>query len=204
MKNKNHQAKTMQESNDDIIKQFDQGIELISDPENNLTIQNSGDAITSLHSFWLGENCQVCAHTFRLGDTVFIDKNRQVFHNSALLPCAKEGQVAIEISHEISDFFEGLSETWPPPKNIPITRLEHGHELLAPKRGGFKRKTCAVCGHTFRLHDHVIICPCSPNDPKCMTAIHRDPIHGLHCYEAWNPGANKQEYCPVTQRKLNE
>jgi len=52
-----------------------------------------------------------------------------------------------------------------------------------------------------------VICPCSPLEPLCQTAIHRDLIHGLHCLEAWNPGVNqqgKQRYCPITSRKIDD
>lgn len=148
---------------------------------------------------------KVCMHTFRLGDEVHIaEDTRTVRHSSALLPCSHQAGVIHEPEHEMRAFFAGLDEAWPPPQHIPIVRLESGHPLLAPPYRGFHRSTCAVCGHTFRLHDHVLICPCSPNSPLCQTAIHRDTLHGLHCFEAWNPGTNRQDYCPVTSRKLNE
>lgn len=160
--------------------------------------------MTTLESQWLGKYCPTCSHSFRLGDQVMISEGGIIYHNADLLPCLKKKRVSAQTSHELNLFYKGLDESWPPPKNIKIVRLEHGHELLAEPKAGFKRHTCAVCGHTLRLFDHVVICPCSPNDPKCLTAIHRDPIHGLHCFEAWNPGANGQKYCPVTLRKLNE
>ncbi len=187
-----------------ILSAFNQGVTVASDPANDSAIQSGGEALTNLNSYWLGEYCPVCFHTFRLGDEVIISKDGKVRHNSPLLPCSQNKQVSLESSHETSTFFDGLYESWPPPKDISVVRLEQNHGLLAPPRAGFKRHSCAVCGHTLRLHDHVVICPCSPNEPKCLTAIHRDPIHGLHCFEAWNPGANKQEYCPVTSRKLDE
>ncbi len=187
-----------------IIDAFKQGIAIAVDPANDLAIQSSDEVVTTLDSHWLGEFCQVCSHSFRLGDEVMISNDGTVCHNSDLLPCSRKKRISNESSHEMSAFFDGLNESWPPPKNIQVVRLEHDHPLLAPPKAGFKRYVCTVCGHTLRLHDHVIICPCSPDKPKCMTAIHRDPIHGLHCFEAWNPGANKQEFCPVTSRKLNE
>jgi hypothetical protein len=183
---------------------FEQGIAVAMDPVNDYAIQRGGKAVTTLNSNWLHRFCPTCLHTFRLGDEVSIDKDGVVRHCSVLLPCVRGEEGIVEISKETSAFFAGLDETWPPPGDVRIVRLEEGHKLLAPPRAGFRRHTCAVCGHTLRLHDHVIICPCSPNEPLCGTAIHRDPVHGLHCFEAWNPGANKQHYCPVTSRKLDE
>jgi hypothetical protein len=82
-------------------------------------------------------------------------------------------------------------------------RLEAGHFLLTPPGNGFGRRSCAVCGHTFRLHDHVIFCPCHPQERKCIVAIHRDPVHGLRCWEEWSPGTTFR-YCPATSRRLDE
>jgi hypothetical protein len=48
----------------------------------------------------------------------------------------------------------------------------------------------------------VIFCPCQPGSPLCLVAIHRDPVHGLHCWEDWNPGAY-QLHCPATSRALS-
>ncbi|NEO75337.1 hypothetical protein [Moorena sp. SIO4G3] len=184
-------------------KAFDQGVAVAIDPANNVAIQQGGEAITTLNSYWLHQRCPVCSHTFRLGDEVYIAEDRTVRHNNALLPCAQGNATGSEPSPETSAFFAGLDTAWPPPKDMPIVRLEAGHELLAPPLAGFQRHTCVVCGHTLRLNDHVVICPCSPHKPLCRIAVHRDLIHGLHCFDAWNPGANGQLYCPVTSRKLD-
>lgn len=183
-------------------QEFDRGIAAAMDPVNDNAIEKGGKAITTLNSYWLARFCPVCQHTFRLGDVVFIDEQGTVCHFSALLPCRKGAEVFPSVSKETSVFFEGMDETYPPPDDVRIVRLKEGDELLAPTSRQFRRRRCAVCGHTFRLNDHVVICPCSPNEPRCITAIHRDTIHGLHCFDAWNPGANKQEFCPVTSSKI--
>jgi hypothetical protein len=181
------------------------------DTVNEESIQHGGQALTTLNSSWLHQVCIECDHTFRLGDEVDISKDGVVRHSSALLPCAKPDQKPDDIAAETTNFFQGMDETWPPPENMTIVRLEKEHPLLAPPDGKFRRHKCVVCGHTFRLHDHVVICPCRANDKdmynpskKCMVAIHRDLIHGLHCLDAWNPNANNQKFCPVTLRKLDE
>ncbi|WP_424095348.1 hypothetical protein [Moorena producens] len=99
------------------------------------------------------QRCPVCSHTFRLGDEVYIAEDRTFRHNSGLLPCAQGNATGSEPSPETSAFFAGLDTAWPPPKDMPIVRLEAGHELLAPPLAGFQRHTCVVCGHTYWLTD---------------------------------------------------
>jgi hypothetical protein len=70
-------------------------------------------------------------------------------------------------SAALRDFFAGLNAAWPIPQDIPLIRLEVGHPLLAPPEHGHARASCRVCGHTFRPSDRVVICPCSPDQPKC-------------------------------------
>ena len=181
---------------------FDQGLTAAMDPVNALSIQE-GTAITTLNSYWLHQHCSQCGHTFRPGDEVYISKDRTVLHNSALLPCAKKSPISSHSPAETTAFFQGLDTSWCPPKCLPIKRLEEGDPLLAPPYAGFQRHSCAICGHTLRLHDLVVICPCQPQTPLCQIAIHRDPIHGLHCWELWdNWDADKDRYCPATSRKL--
>jgi hypothetical protein len=187
-----------------LLTLFNDGVTGVLDPTNNDAIALGGQGTTTLSSYWLHQKCSVCSHTFRLGDEVYISEDKTVRHNSALLPCAQGKVNSSAVSEETSAFFAGLDSAWPPPKDIPIMRLELENELLAPPLAGFQRHTCAVCGHTLRLNDHVVICPCSPHKPRCQIAVHRDLIHGLHCFDAWNPGANRQSYCPITSRKLDE
>lgn len=181
---------------------FEQGMAAAADPINNNAIQQGGAATTTLNSSWLHQKCSICTHTFRLGDEVEIRSQDMILHNTAMLPCAEMGAVEPVAHAESTAFFRGLDEAWPSPSDVPVVRLETGHRLLAPPRGGFQRHSCVVCRHTLRLHDHVVICPCSPDDPQCRAAVHRDPLHGLHCLEAWNPSANWQAHCPITSRRL--
>lgn len=194
-------------SQGEVSREFQSGIAVAMDPLNDFAITHGGKAVTTLSSYWLHRVCPTCQHTFRLGDEVEIGNDGVVRHRSVLLPCTKDAPEEMVLHQETAEFFMGMDETWPPPADMPVHRLFEGHELLAPPLNNFRRHTCAVCGHTLRPHDHVIICPCSPENPHCLTAIHRDPLHGLHCYEAWNPRANKQDpgkpdFCPVTSRKL--
>jgi hypothetical protein len=199
-----HRRYDMKKSTDGSVQdEFQRGIEDGINPSDDSARSSDGRTITTLHSHWLHARCPVCSHTFRLGDEVHIAEDGTVRHCSVLLACSQRLDSAQQASHETAEFFRGLDEAWPRPDDVPIFRLEAGHELLAPPREGFRRRTCVVCGHTFRLHDEVVICPCSPNDPLCSAAVHRDVMNGLHCYEAWNPAANRQHYCPVTSRKLD-
>ncbi|MCP4654562.1 MAG: hypothetical protein GY856_03980 [bacterium] len=179
---------------------FDAGKAAALDPANAPAAVTGGRATTTLQSPWLHLRCRLCGHTFRPGDEIELSGGVAA-HASAALPCAGAAGSAPPASPEIAEFFAGLDETWPPPKNLAIIRLEDGHFLLAPPVAGFRRRSCAVCGHTFRPHDHVVLCPCFPDKPRCQVAIHRDPIHGLHCWEDWNPGAHKL-HCPATSREI--
>ncbi len=179
---------------------FQLGVEYAMDPVNKAV--REGRAITTLRSYWLHQRCTVCGHTFRPNDEVRISRDGSVLHNFALLPCAGEKADAPGRSEQVLEFFQGLDAAWPPPPNLSIQRLEEGDPLIAPPQNGQRRYSCAVCGHTLRLHDVVITCPCRMEPTKCKIAVHRDPLNGLHCWDDWKPG----EYllhCPATSRKLD-
>lgn len=184
----------------DLRDQFDSGVAAAMDPANAASI-DGGSAITTLQSRWLHLRCPLCAHTFRAGDEVEISSDGSVRHSSALLPCAGHTSIHPGSSDSSRSFFEGLDEAWAPPRDLPVQRLAEGDMHVALPIAGFRRHTCAVCGHTLRVNDQVILCPCRPGAPMCAVAIHRDPICGLHCWEAWNPNEYRQ-HCPATSRKL--
>lgn len=156
--------------------------------------------ITTLHSPWLHSRCKKCDHTFRIEDRVRVNGD-EVLHDTALLQCAEPHGEKEENLEESTKFYKGMDETWPPPENLQLTRLTKGHPLLAPPFASFKRMSCAVCGHTLREGDVVVICPCSPKKPKCQIAIHRDLLHGLNCWNDWNPGSYLT-HCPATSKRL--
>lgn len=182
--------------------EFSKGIAAAMDPIN-AAVEREGRAVTSLFSPWLHGHCKHCGHSFRPGDEVYVFPDGHVVHDSGLLPCKGEGSAAALENNATEAFFQGLDNAWPPPEGLPVVRLEQGHPLLAPAFAGFKRHACAVCGHTLRLHDMVIICPCQPHKPTCQVAVHRDPLHNLNCWSLWGvEDGNKLEYCLATSRKL--
>jgi hypothetical protein len=182
--------------------EFQRGLDGALDPANASAVQG-GQAVTTPLSRWLHMKCPTCQHTFRTGDLVEISPDgKTVRHQSPSLPCATGAVAETAPKAALSEFFAGLDAAWPPPPDMQVIRLEEGHPLLAPPVAGFERHACKVCDHTLRLHDSVVLCPCSPTRPLCSAAIHRDPLHGLHCLEAWNPGGTRK-YCPVTSRVLD-
>ena len=156
---------------------------------NGLSLQS----LTSLRSPWLHKLCKVCGHTFRPGDEVRILEGKEVVHDMPGFRCdGHDGLTGLgDGLGRIVDFYEGIALAWPMPVDVPILRLEAGHWLLAPSRDGLRRPVCRVCGHSFRPMDHVVICPCRPNDPSCRVAIHRDLFRQLHCYDEWKNGLNR-------------
>jgi hypothetical protein len=184
----------------DLRASFDAGVAAALDPVNAAAV-TGGRAVTSRRSYWLFDRCPVCQHTFRPGDEVQVADDRSVRHAMPTLPCAEGKPAPTADPVEAAAFFAGLNSAWPlPTEGACPVRLEAGHELLAEARDGHGRHTCAVCCHTFRLNECVVICPCSPEKPLCGAAIHRDRVQGLHCWESWSPGESMQ-YCPITSRR---
>ncbi|VFN00072.1 MAG: hypothetical protein BECKG1743D_GA0114223_105433 [Candidatus Kentron sp. G] len=155
--------------------------------------------ITGLRSHWLHQRCLVCGHSFRPGDEAVPTADGAVIHDMPGLWCA-DRQRGIRgnddnLDHSnrdneqmIGEFFIGLHEAWPMPEDVPVIRLEAGHPLLANPGSGRIRTSCRICGHTFRVFDQVVICPCSPLAPKCQCAVHRDTLKQLHCWDEWMRG----------------
>jgi hypothetical protein len=98
---------------------------------------------------------------------------------------------------DIADFATGLLAAWPPLGGVPVLALAGDDWRIARPGGGASPPTCPACGHTFRAGDHVIICPCRPEAPRCGAAVHRDPASGLTCWDDWRPDGVLPR-CPVT------
>jgi len=170
--------------------------------------------ITTLRSPWLHQRCDVCGHSFRLGDTVLALPRRRALHAMPGLRCASASPAASPAanpaanpatspktaapespSSRAASFYDGLISAWPMPDEVPLTRLEAGHPLLAPPHRGHGRAACRVCGHTFRPLDLVVICPCDPLNPRCRAAVHRDVLKQLHCWDLWQQSPHRDNAC---------
>ncbi|MET9732500.1 hypothetical protein ABZZ79_18185 [Streptomyces sp. NPDC006458] len=140
-----------------------------------------------------GTTCPVCHHSFRLGEQISLHRTDSgpgvvLKHHSRRLDClnpsaAEDASAAAELFHQ------GLDSANPPPPELCTVRLHREHPLLrlVPGPGGGEptRHRCWVCGHTFRPGEMVIHCTCNPDTPTCACAVHRDPDHGLVCYDDW-------------------
>lgn len=168
----------------------------------------SGQTTTTRVSWWNHLICATCGHTFRRGDRVRIDQaSSAVVHLDPALGCATANQhdeavrqVAASGSPELDDFAEGLVASWPSAGGTPVTRLGHGDWRTTKPRPPLERARCLFCAHTFRENEHVVVCPCSPANPACGAAVHRDPIAGLVCWESWQP-TGRVRLCPLTSSR---
>ena len=173
-------------------EQFERGLIEGRDPGMSLTA-SKGVLLTGLESYWLHMYCSRTGHTIRVGDAIEIGADGK--------PCLTVDPDAVGDARRITDFVAGLERVWPPPGDVPMRRIMPGDSLLAPPLRLIRRAACAVCGHTVRAFEQVILCPCQPLEPLCALAIHRDPMRGLNCFDSWNPGEELQ-YCPATSRAL--
>ncbi|MDT7845191.1 hypothetical protein [Streptomyces justiciae] len=140
-----------------------------------------------------GTTCPVCHHSFRLGEQISIERADAgpgvvLKHRSRRLDCLNP-EAGEQSSASAELFHQGLDEANPPPPELNTVRLRRGHPLLrlhpGPGDGAPTRHRCWVCGHTFRPDEMVIHCTCAPDAPNCASAVHRDPDHGLVCYDDW-------------------
>jgi hypothetical protein len=179
--------------------EFEQGLHAGADPLNAAPTAN-GPAHTTLESSWLHQRCPLCVHTFRIGDHVVFGRvPGRVTHTGEGPGCDVAGNDMRQLT-ALRDFFRGLVDTIPVAERAVVRYLLPGDELLAPPVHGFSRSQCAVCGHTLRPFDSVVICPCKPDQQLCRTAIHHDPSRGMHCWLEWKL-ATTQDYCLTTSRK---
>ncbi len=173
---------------------------------------DNGIVRTTLASAWLRRLCPRCGHSFRLDDRIARDQGR-IVHAAGTDICNMSASSTTErpnAGHDPRDprrqdaarleqqFNAGLRRAHQLGPGGPlVTTLLPGHRLLAPPRQGFGRKRCAVCGHTLRPYDDVVICPCQPHDPICQAAVHCDRVHQMPCLDDWADRAGGTA-CPVT------
>lgn len=171
---------------------FAQGLRAGSDPANQGS-RLGGRAKTNLHSPWLRRRCPRTGHTFRVDDPVHVDSDGVVTLDPAAL---------LDLTTpEAQAFHAGLVAAWP--TEAQVVRLgDPTHPLLAEPTPAFPRRQCAVCGHSFRVGDQVVLCPCSPARPLCAGAVHRDPTRNLTCWD--DAQAQMRGRCPVTARRLSD
>lgn len=171
--------------------EFQRGVLCGRDPNNAETVQG-GVATTSLRSPWLHQRCGRCDHSFRRGDRVELLASGAVVHTEGTGFCRSDGEATTTAVAD--EFFAGFVAGCPP-RSGKVVRLMPKDPALV--RGPFGRKRCAVCGHTLRPYDEVIVCLCQPDAPRCAAMVHHDPVHQMPCTQDWADRAGKRS-CPVT------
>jgi hypothetical protein len=195
----------MQQHPDEEIAKFNKGKGAARNPYNKDNCRNQ-HVITRLESDWTYTHCKKCSHTFRIDDTVFITPDGNVNHDHILLNCSENQSGAdIIITEEVVSYYKGITEAYFADKSIKFQLVSPENDetayLIKPPFNGFKRNKCGICSHTIREHDIVVICPCSPDAPRCKIAVHLDPFRGLNCWGAWNSNIIER-YCPAFSQKL--
>jgi hypothetical protein len=177
---------------------FEHGLEAPPGPQLTVYLEADGSAVTIGTSWWHTALCTGCGHTFRRGDRVTVDRaTRTVRHLNPALRCAvSTPDGGAEASADEAEFSAGLHDAWPISGDLPVARVDDVPGLLAPPVHGFRRPACLFCAHTFRPGELVVVCPCTPLQPRCSSAVHRDPGQGLVCWESWHPDS-KIKVCPV-------
>jgi hypothetical protein len=182
----------------DEVAEFDMGLE--HDPELAATADSSPIRVTRASSWWYYRWCSGCDHTLRRGEMVQVDDStRAVRHADQSSEC-DAGEAGGD-SADVMEFLEGMQTTWPTGHDLPVASTDDLPFLLNRLPGVGRRPACLNCRHSFRPHETVIVCPCSPFQPQCQHAVHRDPGLGLVCWESWRP-SGQLTVCPVTLREL--
>lgn len=165
----------------------------------------SGVVTTRSSSWWNYRRCKTCGHMFRRGDRALINAvARTVQHLVPGLACGTDPDAAAVAAPggDRDQFTAGLLATWP--ANVPLMQIEAGDWRLPRPGGTWQAPACLYCGHTFRVGEYVVVCPCQSDQglpPACATAVHRDPAAGLPCWDNWQP-SGKLKICPTTTVKL--
>jgi hypothetical protein len=167
------------------------------------------DVITTKDSWWNHLVCSTCGHTFRRGDRVGHDPgSASVVHLDPALDCGAPAQPepardGLTENDDIGQFADGLANTWPPAGQVAVTRLAVDDWRTTRSQPPLERARCLYCAHTFRVGEHVVICPCSSHHPLCGAAVHRDAAAGLVCWESWQPDGQVRQ-CPVSATRPGE
>lgn len=187
-------------TDDDAARRFERGRRRGRDPANTGA---DGEAVTTSDSIWLADFCEECGHTFRQGDKVLVEYGPPLLvrHHTPALPCSRAIESASEAAddHDAEIFHRALDAANPPPSGMLTERLLPGHPLLVSVR---PRLHCAFCSKTFRPFEMAVLCPCSPEAPKCKLGVHRDPGRGNDCYDAWIANGRLSR-CPTSFQKLD-
>lgn len=177
------------------------GLEIARDPRNAHVTDPHTPRITTIYSEWYRQICLRCGHTFREGDRVLPHPHKpgRYLHEdpAAGFGCWSRLQglplvVTLpddppEVAAVRTAFLAGLHQHWRP---------QHADRLLdviVVKPGDpWVRQTCPICGHTVRVGDQVVRCPCG--QPGCHGVFHQDISHHLTCWDTWGRTRNRH-YC---------
>ncbi|WP_433824587.1 hypothetical protein ACQP2E_20815 [Actinoplanes sp. CA-015351] len=164
-------------------------------------VQPDGTAVTSLFCEWMGEPCEGCAHTFREGDRVRVERDddgslMSVRHLDPLLGCAGTSTAAARTSELVERFHAAMDAAHKPPEGLRLERLLPGDVLLEASE---LRPSCPQCSYTFRPFEVVVRCPC--REPNCNVSLHRDVERGLTCFDDRWPD-HRVNHCLFRKRAL--
>lgn len=173
------------------LREFRRGFTEGRDPTN-VTPMPGSEAVTTRTADWRGLVCMQTGHTFRRGDRVRFGDN--------LKPALLDPPSELE-APEVREFIAGLEEA---SGHIGTQRMMivPGHALLSWAPGRIPRHRCAICGHTLRPYEIVVICPCNPAAPLCGLPVHQDPRQSLACYDAWRQSSERAQFCLANSRRV--
>jgi hypothetical protein len=174
------------------------GLRMARDPQNAGIDDLHTPRITTIDSWWYGQTCVVCHHSFRDGDHVLPHLTRpgcMVHEDSAAgLWCASR-LAGLPVPSVPSDsgntalravFLDALHQHWHPDANLHCLTVERGSPFIGRK--------CPICRHTVRPGDIVVPCPCGWD---CGGVFHQDITRHLTCWDTWSRGRDRA-YCPFT------
>jgi len=172
---------------------------------------------TTARSPWYRRRCAECRHTFRVGDpaatcprcgriyhwnpiqgldclgVVFDNEEGRCICRDEQIPRLPSIPADLVAPEQMAVFIRGLAREW----------SAYGGQTPVVVTPELEGRLCAVCGHTVRLREMVVCCPCG-NGPGnvCPAVIHLDFARQLHCWNDWNGGRGKN-YCPLTGHEFH-